>query len=42
MFYFNSRTDARNFAKKNPSYKFVDCGQSASRRWAVRVLKAKA
>jgi hypothetical protein len=41
MFYFNSRDIARNFAAKRTSYKLVDMGPDAPKRWAVQVAEEK-
>lgn len=43
MIYFKTRSQARNFAKKNPAkYKVVDLGTSSDHRWGVKVLASKA
>lgn len=43
MIYFKTRSQARNFAKKNPDkYKVVDLGISGDYRWGVQVLAKKA
>ncbi len=40
MFYFNKRTQARDFAKKADHYKVKDMGTGVNgKRWAVKVLK---
>ena len=42
MFYFRKRDEAREFAKKQPHYKVIDCKDNLSvngYRWAVKVLK---
>lgn len=36
MIYFTTRAKARNFAKGQK--KVVDCGASAVKRWAVRIM----
>lgn len=38
MFYFETRKQARVFAGKSDSYKLVDNGTFAEKRWAVKVL----
>jgi len=38
MFFFDTRKLAREFANKSESYKFVDNGTFAEKRWAVKVL----
>jgi len=38
MFYFETRSQAREFSRKNDSYKLVDNGTNAEKRWAVKVL----
>jgi hypothetical protein len=38
MFYFPSRKEAREFARKRDKYKLVDNGPDAKKRWAVKVL----
>jgi len=38
MFYFNKRSDARAFARSNASYRPVDLGKDARKRWAVVIL----
>lgn len=42
MIYFELRKYAREFAKKQPHYKVVDCKENRNMhglRWAVRVLR---
>jgi len=38
MLYFTTRRKAREFAAKAEHYKTVDCGTTAPKRWAVKVL----